>query len=131
MNFRSAYFGRIPLNTRRWIIRRHLRWGGVRGGSQGNRRARFQNFFLTDKQQKFFPLLIIPADKPFKTRCLSSQLGCARLSFAPFESDADASEGGKGYHPLAGRQIALFPNFLFFFASFSYICWDEPIEPLA
>lgn len=30
MNFRSAYFGRIPLNTRRWVIRRHLRWGSAR-----------------------------------------------------------------------------------------------------
>ena len=29
---------------------------------------------------------MIPADKPFKTKYLSSQLGCARLSFASTEA---------------------------------------------
>lgn len=42
----------------------------------------FKNLFLTNKQQTLFFLLMIPADKPFKTKFLSSQLGCARLSFA-------------------------------------------------
>ena len=42
----------------------------------------FKNLFLTNKQQTLFFLLMIPADKPFKTKYLSSQLGCARLSFA-------------------------------------------------
>lgn len=42
----------------------------------------FKNLFLTNKQQTLFYLLMIPADKPFKTKYLSSQLGCARLSFA-------------------------------------------------
>ncbi len=42
----------------------------------------FKNLFLTNKQQTLFFLLILPADKPFKTKYLSSQLGCARLSFA-------------------------------------------------
>ncbi len=42
----------------------------------------FKNLFLTNKQQTQFYLLMIPADKPFKTKYLSSQLGCARLSFA-------------------------------------------------
>lgn len=46
----------------------------------------FKNLFLTNKQQTLFFLLMIPADKPFKTKYLSSQLGCARLSFAPAES---------------------------------------------
>lgn len=46
----------------------------------------FKNLFLTNKQQTLFFLLMIPADKPFKTKYLSSQLGCARLSFA--SSDA-------------------------------------------
>lgn len=45
----------------------------------------FKNLFLTNKQQTLFFLLMIPADKPFKTKYLSSQLGCARLSFAPSE----------------------------------------------
>lgn len=42
----------------------------------------FKNLFLTNKQQTLYYLLLIPADKPFKTKYLSSQLGCARLSFA-------------------------------------------------
>ena len=45
----------------------------------------FKNLFLTNKQQTLFFLLMIPADKPFKTKYLSSQLGCARLSFASSE----------------------------------------------
>ena len=46
----------------------------------------FKNLFLTNKQQTLFFLLMIPADKPFKTKYLSSQLGCARLSFASPEA---------------------------------------------
>ena len=42
----------------------------------------FKNLFLTNKQRSLFFLLMIPAEKPFKTKYLSSQLGCARLSFA-------------------------------------------------
>lgn len=46
----------------------------------------FKNLFLTNKQQTLFFLLMMPADKPFKTKYLSSQLGCARLSFATSEA---------------------------------------------
>lgn len=46
----------------------------------------FKNLFLTNKQQTLFYLLMIPADKPFKTKYLSAQLGCARLSFASSEA---------------------------------------------
>lgn len=42
----------------------------------------FKNLFLTNRQQTQFYLLMLPADKPFKTKYLSAQLGCARLSFA-------------------------------------------------
>lgn len=45
----------------------------------------FKNLFLTNKQQTLFFLLMLPAHKPFKTKYLSSQLGCARLSFASAE----------------------------------------------
>ena len=45
----------------------------------------FKNLFLTNKQHTLFFLLMMPADKPFKTKYLSSQLGCARLSFASAE----------------------------------------------
>lgn len=49
----------------------------------------FKNLFLTNRQQTQFFLLMIPADKPFKTKYLSSQLGCARLSFADEQHMAD------------------------------------------
>lgn len=41
-----------------------------------------KNLLLTNKQQTLFFLLMIPAHKRFKTKDLSPQLGCARLSFA-------------------------------------------------
>lgn len=41
-----------------------------------------KNLFLCNRQQTDFYLLMIPAGKVFKTKYLSSQLGCARLSFA-------------------------------------------------
>ena len=44
-----------------------------------------KNLFLCNRQQTEFYLLMMPGDKPFKTKFLSAQLGCSRLSFA----DAD------------------------------------------
>ena len=41
-----------------------------------------KNLFLCNRQQTAFYLLMMPGDKPFKTKFLSAQLGCARLSFA-------------------------------------------------
>ena len=41
-----------------------------------------KNLFLTNRQQTAFYLLLMPGDKPFKTKYLSAQLGTARLSFA-------------------------------------------------
>ena len=41
-----------------------------------------KNLFLCNKQQTDFYLLMMPGDKPFKTKFLSAQLGCSRLSFA-------------------------------------------------
>ncbi len=41
-----------------------------------------KNLFLTNRQQTHFYLLMMPGDKPFKTKDLSRQLGVARLSFA-------------------------------------------------
>lgn len=41
-----------------------------------------KNLFLCNRQQTDFYLLMIPAGKIFKTKYLSAQLGCARLSFA-------------------------------------------------
>ena len=41
-----------------------------------------KNLFLCNRQQTQFYLLMMPGDKPFKTKYLSAQLGCARLSLA-------------------------------------------------
>ena len=40
-----------------------------------------KNLFLCNRQQTMFYLLMMPGDKPFKTKDLSAQLGVARLSF--------------------------------------------------
>ena len=44
-----------------------------------------KNLFLTNRQQTDFYLLLMPGDKPFKTKELSGQLGVARLSFGSGE----------------------------------------------
>lgn len=41
-----------------------------------------KNLFLCNRQQTAFYLLMMPGDKPFKTKEISSQINSARLSFA-------------------------------------------------
>ena len=41
-----------------------------------------KNLFLTNRQQTDYYLLMMPGDKPFKTKDLFRQIGAARLSFA-------------------------------------------------
>ena len=41
-----------------------------------------KNLFLCNRQKTDFYLLMMPADKPFRTKELSAQIGSARLSFA-------------------------------------------------
>ncbi len=41
-----------------------------------------KNLFLCNRQGTAFYLLMMPGDKPFKTKELSAQIGSARLSFA-------------------------------------------------
>ena len=41
-----------------------------------------KNLFLCNRQQTQFYLLLMRGEKPFKTKYLSAQLGCSRLSFA-------------------------------------------------
>ena len=41
-----------------------------------------KNLFLTNRQHTAYYLLLMPGDKPFKTKDLSEQIGSARLSFA-------------------------------------------------
>ena len=41
-----------------------------------------KNLFLCNRQKTDFYLLMMPGNKPFKTKVLSAQIGSARLSFA-------------------------------------------------
>lgn len=45
-----------------------------------------KNILLCNRQQTDFYLLLMPGEKPFRTKDLSAQLGTARLSFAPPEA---------------------------------------------
>ena len=44
-----------------------------------------KNLFLCNRQETEFYLLLMPGDKPFKTKELSAQIGSSRLSFAKSE----------------------------------------------
>jgi Ala-tRNA(Pro) deacylase len=44
-----------------------------------------KNLVLCNRQETAFYLLLMPSDKPFKTKDLSAQIGSARLSFASAE----------------------------------------------
>ena len=44
-----------------------------------------KNLFLCNRQETDFYLLMMPGDKPFKTKDLSAQIGTSRLSFAKAE----------------------------------------------
>lgn len=44
-----------------------------------------KNLFLCNRQKTDFYLLLMPGDKPFRTKELSAQLGVARLSFGSAE----------------------------------------------
>jgi len=44
-----------------------------------------KNLLLTNRQMTDVYLLVMPGDKPFKTRILSKQIGTSRLSFATAE----------------------------------------------
>ena len=48
-----------------------------------------KNLLLTNRQMTDLYLLLMPGDKPFRTKFLSKQLGCARLSFATPEQMLD------------------------------------------
>ena len=51
-----------------------------------------KNLFLCNRQKTDFYLLLMPGDKPFRTKELSGQLGVARLSFGSAE-DMEARLG--------------------------------------
>ena len=60
-----------------------------------------KNLFLCNRQQTQFYLLLMQGEKPFKTKFLSAQLSCARLSFA------DAEHMSAYLHTIPGSVSAL------------------------
>lgn len=44
-----------------------------------------KNLFLCNRTKTEFYLLMMPGDKPFKTKDITKQIGCSRLSFAEAE----------------------------------------------
>ena len=62
-----------------------------------------KNLFLCNRQGTAFYLLMMPGDKPFRTRELSAQIGSARLSFA----SAEKMEAYLDIHPGAVSVMGL------------------------
>ncbi len=62
-----------------------------------------KNLFLCNRQKTDFYLLLIDGDKIFKTKYLSSQLGCSRLSFA----EGAQMEALLGVQPGSASVLAL------------------------
>ena len=60
-----------------------------------------KNLFLCNRQKTNFYMLLMPGDKPFKTIFLTSQLNCARLSFA------EADKMQEYLHTIPGSVSAL------------------------
>ena len=60
-----------------------------------------KNLFLCNRQQTQFYLLLMRGEKPFKTKYLSAQLGCSRLSFA------DGGHMGELLNTIPGSVSAL------------------------
>ena len=62
-----------------------------------------KNLFLCNRQQTQFYLLMLPSDKQFKAKNLSSELGSSRLSFADEQHMVDLL----GIHPGAVTPMGL------------------------
>ena len=62
-----------------------------------------KNLLLTNRQMTAFYLLLMPGDKPFKTKDLSKQINSARLSFG----DADAMKAMLGVTPGSASVLGL------------------------
>lgn len=60
-----------------------------------------KNLFLCNRQKTEFYMLMMPGDKPFKTKNITKPLGCARLSFA------DADKMAEYLHTIPGSVSAL------------------------
>ena len=63
-----------------------------------------KNLFLCNRQKTAFYLLLLPASKPFRTKEITAQLGCARLSFAGEEQLASLLHLTPGSATIFGLQ---------------------------
>lgn len=61
-----------------------------------------KNLFLTNRQHTSFYLLLMPGDKVFKTKELSSQIGSARLSFGSAEEMEEMLDCTPGSSSIIG-----------------------------
>ena len=61
-----------------------------------------KNLFLTNRQHTQFYLLMMPGDKVFKTKELSSQIGASRLSFASGEEMEEMLDCTPGSSSIMG-----------------------------
>ncbi len=62
-----------------------------------------KNLFLCNRQKTDFYLLLMPGRKPFRTKDVTGQLGCSRLSFA----DADKMQEYLGATPGSASVLGL------------------------
>ena len=69
----------------------------------GDGTAICKNLFLCNRQATEFYLLLMPGDKPFKTKELSAQIGSSRLSFAKSEYMGEIS----GHHTGVGQRFGI------------------------
>lgn len=72
--------------------------------SQALRTPICKNLFLCNRQKTAFYLLLLPASKPFRTKEITAQLGCARLSFAGEEQLASLLHLTPGSATIFGLQ---------------------------
>lgn len=63
-----------------------------------------KTLFLCNRQKTAFYLLLLPASKPFRTKEITAQLGCARLSFAGEEQLASLLHLTPGSATIFGLQ---------------------------
>lgn len=61
-----------------------------------------KNLFLCNRQKTVFYLLLMPGDKPFKTKELSAQIGSSRLSFGTAEEMEEMLTCAPGSSSLMG-----------------------------
>ena len=63
-----------------------------------------KNLFLCNRQKTAFYLLLLPSSKPFRTKEITAQLGCASLSFAGEEQLASLLHLTPGSATIFGLQ---------------------------